>query len=63
MVKVYANPELLPMFNLWQEHTTSEQHNYPLTYGEYYLFIQALDEGSNWVKLRHVVCLRRVLSR
>ena len=24
MVKVYANPELLPMFNLWQEQTNSE---------------------------------------
>ena len=55
MVKVYANPELLPMFNLWLEQ-------YPLTGYErsggwhdvttqvnlIHIFIQALDEGSNW---------------
>ena len=42
MVKVYANPGLLPMFNLWQEQT-----------GESLLpisrFIQALDAGSPWL--------------
>jgi len=52
MVKVYANPELLPMFNLWLEQTGSEalSNQSPLTYGDaqYYLFIRALDEGSNW---------------
>ena len=50
MVKVYANPELLPMFNLWQQQTNSEAMSisFPgrtahLTYGDaqYYLFIQS----------------------
>ena len=44
MVKVYANPGLLPIFELWLWHTRASH----LTEGSYYLFIDSLDEGSNW---------------
>ena len=52
MVKVYANPGLLPIFELWQEKTGADN---PFKYQQHYfhdkkyhLFIEALDEGSNW---------------
>lgn len=53
MVKVYANPGLLPIFELWQEQTGASRLTEafsPSIFGnaQYYLFIEALDEGSNW---------------
>ena len=52
MVKVYANPGLLPIFELWQAKTGADN---PFKYQpeyfhrkKYHLFIEALDEGSNW---------------
>jgi len=55
MVEVYANPELSPMFNLWQEKTDLSAMNpgtrsVDITFSDaqYYRFIEALDEGNNW---------------
>ena len=51
MVKVYANPGLLPIFELWQAKAGAAI--FPFGSGnignrQYRLFIEALDEGSNW---------------
>jgi len=42
MLEVYANPGLLPIFELWQAKTSVDN---PF---KYHLFIEALDENSNW---------------
>ena len=52
MVKVYANPGLLPIFELWKAQTEAGRltETAPSVFGnaQYYLFIEALDENSNW---------------
>jgi len=45
MVKVYANPGLLPIFELWN-WVCNGSHIFGNR--QYYRFIEALDEGSHW---------------